>query len=184
MENLPNTVKPTTKSMLAHLKGVLVLGGSLILVYLWLQGFLIFTVELPANGIGVLNPCIWQYSLSTDLIWSGNTAVPFFFFLLLSALMFLLRLARKTPNVNLPLEFGVLNLLFTAGGTGLFILLFLIYGLIFLIPGLGTWNLRLFGCEPTDTFLPGMAALGIMTVTLIAFQATGWLQIPSTKRHR
>lgn len=184
MENSPNTLKTTTNSRLAHLNGVLVLVGSLVLVYFWLQGFLIFTVELPANGIGVLNPCIWQYSLSTDLIWSGNTAIPFLVFLLLSALMFMLRLARRTPNVNLPLEFGILNLLFTTGGTGLFILLFLIYGLIFLIPGLGTWNLRLFGCEPTDTFLPGMAALGIMSVTLFVFQATGWLQNPSKNSHR
>src|SRR5574340_633524 len=178
----PNGIASQSKR--AYLTGALVLAGSFILVYFWLQGFLMLAVELPANGIGMPNPCIWQYSLSNDLIWSGNTAIPFLVFVLLSMLMFMLRLARRKTNSNLPLEFGLLNLLFTAGGTGLFILLSLIYGLIFQIPGFGNWNLRLFGCEPTDAFLPGMAALGIMTAVLITFQATGWLQNPSTKRHR
>lgn len=185
MENpTPQLNQNESKQKRARLTGALVLAGSLALVYFWLQGFLTFTVELPANGIGVANLCIWQYSLSTDLIWSGNTATPFLVFLLISAVIFLLRLARKKPNVNLALEFGLLNLLFVAGGTGLFFLFFLIYGLIFLIPGFRTWNLQLFGCEPTDAFLPGMAALGIMTAVLFTFQATGWLQNPTAKRHR
>lgn len=185
MENPPlPTNSIASKSKRTYLTGALVLAGSLALVYFWLQAFLMIAVELPANGIGAPNPCVWQYSLSTDLIWRGNSAIPFLVFLLFSSVTFLLRLAQKKPNFNLPLEFGLLNLLFTAGGTGLFILLSLIYGLIFQIPGFGYWNLRLFGCEPTDGFLPGMAALGIMTVMLFTFQATGWLQTPSMKGHR
>jgi len=113
-----------------RLAGMLVLAGSLALVYLWLQGFLIFTVELPANGIGILNSCIWQYSLSTDLIWRGNPAVSFVIILLLSFSMFFLRLARNKPNANLQLEFGILNLLFMAGGTALFVLISLVFVLI------------------------------------------------------
>lgn len=185
MENPPlPTNSNASKQNQTRLMGALVLAGSLALVYFWLQGFLTFTIELPANGIGVPNLCIWQYTLSTDLIWSGNTAIPFLAFLLLSALNFLLRLARKRPNTNLPLEFGLLNLLFAVGGTGLFMFFFLIYTIILLIPGAETLSLHVFGCKPTDAFLPGMAALGISTVMLFAFQGTGWLHKPSTEKHR
>lgn len=177
MENPSKKASGTFQnSKRSHLTGLLVLVGSLILVYIWLQGFILFTVEIPANGIGMSNLCSWQVSLSNDLVWSGNTAVPFLIVLHLSGLMFLLRMSRKKPNANLPMEFGVLNLLFVAGGTALFILSTLLTVLLYLLPGSQTWNMRFFGCEPAGAFLPGMFTITIVTAALLISQATGWLE--------
>lgn len=169
-----NEVISNPKSM--RFAGALFLLGSLILVYFWLQGFSSIAIEIPANGIGMSNLCDWQVSLSNNLVLSSNTNTPFLIFLHLSALLFLFRGSRKKLNFTLPLEFGILNILYVVVGTGIFFLLILLTILIYQIPGSDTWNMRLFGCEPTSTVLPGLFTITLVTAGLVISQATGWLQ--------
>ncbi len=155
--------------------GLLVFLFSLVWVYSWLQVFLLTAIEIPANGIGLSNLCDWQYSLSSELVWSGNTEVPFIVLLIVTAGLFAWRLAREHQPSHLLLEFGILNLLFVSVGTLVFILAALANVVVLMIPGNETRLALLLDCKPIFPVLPGLLTTRLMTAGLIYSQATGWL---------
>ncbi|MCE5207557.1 MAG: hypothetical protein LLG42_04515 [Chloroflexi bacterium] len=110
--------------------------------------------------------------------WTQRSFLPLLVIFHGSAFIFLFR-ARKEEAIlpGLPLEFGILNLLFPVSGTMVFI-----FGLIveiisaFVINGLpGSDNILFSACKTTRGFYPGLIATILSTAGLFYSQATGWL---------
>lgn len=169
-----------TQTLWSHPKSVTMIGSvlllvSLALVYFWMQIFFLFAIELPVNGIGMSNICAWQYSFSNDFVWSGHSNTPFLIFVHMMAFLFIGRLWRKKHSSILPLEFGVLNILFIVAGTCVFILMALINIVVLIIPGGAGWTSALLDCEPTFLAVPGIVTTPLMILVLVYSQTTGWL---------
>ena len=176
MEQYPSSI---ARKLLSHPKSTLLIGSlvlfiSLALLDFWLKVFFLFAIEIPVNGIGMSNLCSWQYSLSNDFVWSGDSSTPFLVLFHLLAFLFVFRLWRKKQLSTLPLEFGTSIIFFMIVGTGVFIFTALLDLLAQIVPG-HTWMNALLGCEPTLLVLPGIITTLLMTIGLAYSLATGWL---------
>ena len=174
---------PSLRSQVRCLAGLALLAGSLVVLYIWLQFFCLWAIEIPVNGIGQSQLCDWQYTLSEKLVWSSHTGFPFLVLLLVMACLFVYRILRNGQVAGLMLEFASLIGLAMLAGTAAFFLGAFISLLIHLIPGsmewistsLGwvEWGSRTTGCKPVFPAFPGMLATTVLVLGLIYAQATG-----------
>ena len=179
---------PSLRSKVRCLAGLALLAGSLVVLYIWLQFFCLWAIEIPVNGIGQSQLCDWQYTLSEKLVWSSHTGFPFLVLLLVMACLFVYRILRNGEVMGLMLEFtGVIGLAMLAGTAAFFLGAFVSL-LIHLIPGsmewistsLGwvEWGSRTTGCKPVFPAIPGLLATTVLVLGLSHAQLTGRLNPP------
>jgi len=173
-------IKYLSQPIITLVSGVLILAFSFILLRLWFSVFLVFMSEFPVNGIGMdlSKYCNMQIEFSNYFSgWRNSGDIPLLIIFHGSTFLFIFRSREKEQLSMLPLEFGVLNILFLALGTALFIC-GLIVGL-FVSTGIGLVSgsdgFLLLGCKTTAGFWPGLIASILTTAGLFVSQANGWL---------
>ena len=113
--------------------GALLLILSLILLHTWLTLFFTIATSRGGNvcwGTGC-DEAEWQAALSHRLGRSfedsGATIKPFLFIFHISLIIFIVRSGQGQARAFLPLEFGILNILWMLAGTAAFMLIYFSY---------------------------------------------------------